>query len=171
MTEFLKEYVLDNIENVTSLRYEDLSKWNVGEAVIKEAVNRWENMGFLNGIIEEEKKEIIAVAFDNISHDLLTENERVIKIKKKYEFNCMPDDETKIGVNFDVIVFPILRRVICKVDNFSYDEFLTYLEKFSFLAINYDGYDFMGKCDIEAEFCALLSLIIENYFNNKKNKK
>lgn len=171
MTEFLKEYVLDDIKNVTSLRYEDLSKWNVGEAVIKEAINRWERVGFLNDIKDVVKKEIIAVAFDNMSHDLLTENERVINLKKRYEFNCMPDDETKIGVNFDVIVFPILRRVICKVDNFNYDEFLTCLEKFSFLAINYDGCDFMGKCDIEEEFCTLLSLIIENYFNNKKNKK
>jgi hypothetical protein len=106
-----------------------------------------------------------------MAHDLLDENEKVIKIKKRYDFNCNDDNETKVSLPFNVIVFPLLRSVVCKVDNFNYDVFLTYLEKYSFLAINYDGYDFIGECDIEAEFCALLSLIIEYQFNNKKNKK
>lgn len=168
MKNFLEEI---SIGNTTSLRYEDLSEWKVGEAMIKEAVKRWEQIGFLESLEDENKKEILAVAFDNMAHDLLVENEKVIKIKKRYDFNCNEGNNAKVSLPFDVIVFPLLRSVVCKVDNFNYNEFLTYLEKYSFLAINYDGYDFIGECDIEAEFCALLSLIIEYQFNNKKNKK
>ena len=167
MKDFLEEI---SIGNTTSLRYEDLSEWKVGEAMIKEAVKRWEQIGFLEALEDENKKEILAVAFDNMAHDLLVENEKVIKIKKRYDFNCNEDNDAKVSLPFDVIVFPLLRSVVCKVDNFNYDEFLKYLGKYSFLAINYDGYDFIGECDIEAEFCALLSLIIEYQFN-KKNKK
>ncbi len=153
---------------VSTLRYEQLKGLEAGKAVIKDAVNRWEQIGFLEGIENEAKKEVLAVTLDNIAHDLVTENERMIKIKKKYDFNCAQDDDTKLSIPFDVMVFPLARRVICKTHNFNYDEFLTYLEKYSFLAINYDGYDYDFKCDIEAEFCALLSLIIENLFNNKE---
>jgi len=150
----------------TAIRYEDLSNWEVGKAVIEEAVNRWEPLCFLDGIKDEKKKEQIAVAYDNMAHDFVFENERVVNLNKRYNFNCTLDDEGEKMVNFDVIVFPIIRRVICKTDNFTYDKFLEYLEKLSFLAINYDGYDF--ECDIEAEFCALLSLAIEDLFNNSK---
>ena len=152
----------------TSLRYEELSQWEVGKAVINEAVNRWETIGFLDLIDDDIVKEKIAVAFDNMAHDLLHENERVVKIQKKYNFNCAPDDENTVSCSFVVIIFPLIRRVINKVDNFNYDKFLNYLEKYSFLAINYDGYNY--DCDIEAEFCALLAKAIEDSFNREKNK-
>lgn len=152
--------------NFTTLRYEVLSQLKAGKAVIRDAVNHWEPLGFLDGIKDETKKEQIAVAYDNMANDLLFENERVVKIDNRINYNCRQDDKDKQGVEFDVIVFPMIRRIVCKIDNFNYDDFLGYLEKFSFLAINYDGYDF--KCDIEAEFCALLSLIIEEMFKNSK---
>jgi len=171
------EYKLDEF---TTLPYEDLSKWAVGEAVIKAAVNHWEPLGFLDGITNETKKEMLAVAFDNIAHDLLSENERVLNIDKKYNFNCSPDDKDyergclEAPFDFSVVVFPILRRVICGVvgktdgaKRFSYKKFLDYLEDYSFLAINYDGYN--KEMDVEAEFCAMLSLIIEERFDNEKN--
>ena len=169
-----------NINDFTTLPYEDLSQWEVGKAVIKAAVNRWSPLGFLDGITNETKKEMLAVAFDNMAHDLLAENERVINIEKKYNFNCSPDDEDyergclEASFDFSVVVFPILRRVICGVvgktdgaKNFSYKKFLDYLEDYSFLAINYDGYN--KDFDVEAEFCAMLSLIIEERFDNEKN--
>jgi hypothetical protein len=171
------EYKLDEF---TTLPYEDLSKWAVGEAVIKAAVNHWEPLGFLCGITNETKKEMLAVAYDNMAHDLLAENERVIKLEKKYNFNCSPEDEDyergclEATFDFSVVVFPILRRVICGVvgktdgaKKFSYKKFLDYLEDYSFLAINYDGYN--KEMDVEAEFCAMLSLVIEERFDNEKN--
>jgi len=153
--------------NATSLRYEELSQWEVGRAVINEAINRWEQLGFLALIDDDIVKEKMAVAFDNMALDLLYENERVVKIQKRYNFNCAPDNGCDMICSFDVIVFPILRRVISKVDNFNYDKFLDYLEKLSFLAINYDGYE-IEECDIEAEFCALLSTAIVEMFKNEK---
>jgi hypothetical protein len=168
---------------LTTLRYEQLKQWEVGKAVIKEAVNRWTPLGFLDDIEDETKKEVLAIAFDNMAHDLVAEDERVIKIEKRYNFNCAPDDEEYIRgslyatFDFSVIIFPVLRRIICGVkgtydngvgENFSYDKFLDYLEDFSFLAINYDGYD--RECDIEAEMAAILSIMIELRFDKDINK-
>lgn len=162
--------ILEKLNNstFTSLRYEDLSQWEVGAAVIEDAVNRWEPLGFLALIEDDEKKKQIAVAFDNMALDLAAENERVVKLGKRYNFNCAQEDENERGVEFGVIVFPVIRRVICQIENFNYDKFLNYLEKYSFLAINYDGYNY--DCDIEAEFCALLAKAIEDSFNREKNK-
>ena len=166
MKEFIKEYVPTYC---TTLRYEDLSNLEAGKAVIKDAVSNWERFGFLNGIDDEVKKEQVAVAFDNMAHDIIFENERIIKLNDRYNFNFAQDDEKKHSPKFDVIIFPLIRRVICKIDNFTYDKFVEYLEKLSFLAINYDGYEF--DTDIEAEICAFLSCAIEEMFNNLKNKK
>jgi len=163
---------------MTSLRYEQLKEWEVGQAVIKDAVDRWTPLGFLDGIEDETKKEVLAVAFDNMANDLLKENEKVVKIEKRYNFNCAPDDESKQGsFEFDVVVFPIIRRIICGVNGtrfdgigelFSYDKFLEYLDDLSFLAINYDGYE--KECDFEAEFAAIISHLIEERFYNENIK-
>ena len=161
MREFLKEYCSDF--HGTKLKYDVLKNMLVGKAVIKEAVNRWEKLGFLDGIKDEDKIEQVAVAFDNIATDLVNEYERVSKIEDRYNFN------SSYKAEFNVIVFPMLRRIICKVDNFDYDKFLEFLEQLSFIAINYEGYDF--DCDVEAEFCAMVSLLIEERFNNLKEKK
>jgi len=134
------------IENLTTLSYEELSQWAVGEAVIKAAVNRWSALGFLDGITDKNKRDILAVAYDNIAYDLLTENKRVVGIKNRYDFNCNPGDEKEHEFSFDVIVFPLLRRLICGVTigktdyttnrfhkpitNFNYKKFLDYLEDF-----------------------------------------
>ena len=172
MKEILNEIVEKYVPG--GIRYEDLSKWAVGEAVIKGAVNEWETLGFLNGITNQKKKEMVAIAFDNMAHDLLTENERVVKIANRYNFNCAPDTEDgEYSFDFATAIFPIIRRVIVGVigqdegiSNFNYDKFLDYLEDFSFLAINYDGYD--KECDIEAEFCAIISRIIHESFKREK---
>lgn len=161
MREFLKEYCSDF--QGTRLKYDVLKNMLVGKAVIKEAVNRWEKLGFLDGIKDEDKIEQVAVAFDNIATDLVNEYERVSKIEDRYNFN------SSYKAEFNVIVFPMLRRIICKVDNFDYDKFLEFLEQLSFIAINYEDYDF--DCDVEAEFCAMVSLWIEERFNNLKEKK
>jgi hypothetical protein len=166
MKEFIKEYIPTYC---TTLRYEDLSNLEAGKAVIKDAVSNWERFGFLNGIDDEVKKEQVAVAFDNMAHDIIFENERIIKLNDRYNFNFAQDDEEKHSPKFDVIILPLIRRVICKTDNFTYDKFVEYLERLSYLAINYDGYEFEG--DIEAEICAFMSCAIEEMFNNLKNKK
>jgi hypothetical protein len=175
MMEILSHYKL---EEFTTLPYEDLTKWAVGEAVIKAAVNHWEPLGFLDGITNQTKKEMLAVAYDNMAHDLLSENERVTKLEKRYNFNCAPDEENDkelFTFEFNAVIFPILRRVICgavgKTDGatgFSYKKFLDYLEDLSFLAINYDGYD--KEMDVEAEFAAIISLLIEERFDNENRE-
>lgn len=166
----MKEFIKD-VKPIygTTLRYEVLSNLEAGKAVIKDAVSNWEQFGFLDGIDDEVKKEQIAVAFDNMAHDIVFENERIIKLNDRYNFNFAQDDEKKHSPKFDIIIFPLIRRVICKTDNFTYDKFIEYLEKLSFLAINYDGYEF--DTDIEAEICAFISCAIEEMFNNLKNKK
>jgi hypothetical protein len=60
-------------------------------------------------------------------------------------------------------------KVFTLAGNDDYDKFLEFLEQLSFIAINYEGYNF--DCDVEAEFCAMVSLWIEERFNNLKEKK
>jgi hypothetical protein len=180
MRQVLNEFSEYKLSDFTTLPYDVLSNWAVGKAVIKGAINHWEPLGFLDGITNNTKKEILAVAFDNMAHDLLSEYDRVVKLEKRYNFNCSPDEEDyergslEAPFDFSVVVFPILRRVICGVvgksdgaTNFSYEKFLDYMEDLSFLAINYDGYD--KECDIEAEFCYIISLLIKERFDNEKN--
>ena len=168
--------ILENKLYYTSLKYDVLKNMEVGKAVIKDAVNSWEPLGFFVGIKDEEKREELAIAFSNMARDLIFENERVIKIGNRYDFNCYPPEELKdkpFKLSFSTFVFPILRRVIYGtiysidgVDNFNYDKFIDYLEKYSFLAINYDGYDF-ENCDVEAEFVCIISEAIKNMFNKE----
>lgn len=137
MKEFLNEIAK---RHFTTIPYEELSQWYVGEAIIKDAVKFWESLGFLDGITNNTHKDILAVAYDNLTNDFLSENERLLTIEKKYNFNCRPDKDDNyngvIGFEFNVVVFPILRRVICGVagaDNdgigalFTYGKFLDYL--------------------------------------------
>ena len=173
MTEFIKSTLNYRLDDFTTLPFEELDKWEVGKAVIKGAVNHWEPLGFLDGITNERKKQILAVAYDNITHDLLSENERVIKIAKRYDFNCT--DENNSFFDFNVMIYAVLRRVICGAvgqsdgaKKFSYKKFLDYLEDYSFLAINFD--DFERDIDAEAEFCAILASRIEDRFDNEKNE-
>ena len=172
MEEILNEIIEKYVPG--SIRYEELSKWAVGEAVIKGAVNLWDTLEFLNGITNQKKKEMTAIAFDNMAHDLLTENERVVKIANRYNFNCAPDSkDSEYSFDFETAIFPIIRKIIAGtpgagngISNFNYDRFLDYLEDYSFLAINYDGYD--KECDIEAEFCVIISDIIIERFKREE---
>lgn len=173
MRNIINEVGID-LSSLTTIPYEQLSQWAVGEAVIKEAVKHWEPLGFLYGIKDNIKKEMVAVTYDNIAHDLIFENERVLKLEKRYNFNCAPEEEKAFEFSFETVIFPIIRRVICGTagneggtNNFKYSKFLDYLEDFSFLAINYDNFN--RDFDVEAEFCAILSLLIEKRFDNEKN--
>ncbi len=164
MTHLLK-HLKDKKIFFTSLRYEVLKDLAVGKAAIKDAVSHWEPLGFLDYIEDESKKEQVSVAFDNITHDILEENERILKIKEKYDF-----------FEFDMIVFPLIRRIICGnkfsklyTDNFTYDKFLDLLEKYTFLTIRPSEFFDSEKYDMEAEFvCILANTIIENF--NIKSK-
>lgn len=149
----------------TSLRYEKVSQWEVGKALIDDAVDAWESLGFFDGIEDEEKKRQLAIAFDNVTYDLLKEDDRIVDIKDKYEENCD-------YLLFDVAVYAILRRIICGndfdkgTDKFQYDKFLYYLERLSFLAVNDDDYEY--EVDVEAEYVAIISKLIVELFENEK---
>lgn len=175
---YILEFLNSKNENFTSLRYNTLKNMMVGEAVIKDALAHWEPLGFLDGIDDVEKKEEIAVAFDNITKDILSENERILGIRSKYNFNCMPPEEYERNYlfEFDTMVYPLIRRVIngningkTGTNNFDYDKFIDILDKYTFLAINYDFIkkEDIGKFDVEAEFICILAGIIEDIFNKK----
>lgn len=161
----MKELLNNEKYTNTSIRYEEISQWEVGKAVIDNAVNHWDEFGFLDGVDDDEKRKELAIAFDNVTNDLLDNDDRFADIVDKYEENCP-------FIPFDVAVYAMLRRVICGndfdngIDNFQYDKFLHYLERLSFLAINDEGYEY--ETDIEAEYIAIISkLIIELFKNNK----
>jgi hypothetical protein len=160
-SDFFK-YLDDEKKPFTSLKYEVLKDMKVGEAVIKEAVNHWERFGFLNDIKDERKKEQVSVAFDNIAYDILKNNERILKLKEKYDF-----------LDFEMMVFPLIRRIICGnkfcgclyTDKFTYDKFLDLLEKYTFLTVRQSELFNNKKYDMEAEFICILANIIAEIFN------
>ena len=173
MKNIINEVGID-LSSLTTIPYEQLSQWAVGEAVIKEAVKHWESLGFLCCIKDNTKKEMLAVTYDNIAHDLIFEDKRVLELEKRYNFNCAPEEGKAFEFSFDTAIFPIIRRVICGTvgneggtNKFKYSKFLDYLEDFSFLAINYDNFN--SDVDVEAEFCEILSLLIEKRFDKEKN--
>ena len=169
--------------NATRLPYKELAQWEVGKAVIENAVNTWESLGFFDGIEDEEKVCELAIAFDNITHDFLAEDERLNYIKTIYEINWNEDvmlgnNELEFGwFDFTVVVYPLLRRIICgvksingtdeeSIDNFDYDKFLDYLEELSFLAVDFTGCD--DDFDAEATFCDIIGLAITNKFKREE---
>ena len=157
-----------NVEDLTALPYEELSQWEVGKAVIDTAVNRWEDLDFLEGVEDNKKKEELAVAFDNMAHDILEEDGFVMGIAEKYNFNCFNPEETDESLEFDVMVFPLIRMLVLELDNFNYNKFVDYLDDFSFLSINYENaYD---NIDVQAYFVAALGDLIIRSFNNKKEE-
>lgn len=170
--------------NATRLPYKELRQWEVGKAVIENAVDEWESLGFFDGIEDKDKVRELAIAFDNVTHDFLAEDERLNYIKAIYEMNWdvefhnrffSENDEFEFsGFDFTVVVYPLLRRIICGVcgtddkgiDNFDYDKFLDYLEELSFLAVDFTGCD--DDFDAEAEFCEIIDMAIRNKFKKEQ---
>lgn len=154
-----------NTKYFTSLSYNTLKELETGKAVINEAVSHWEQTGFLSFVKNDDKKAEIAIAFDNAAHDFMCEDKTIVSLSKRYNFNFVRPENEPGNIDFSIIVFPLILKVVNEVDNFDYKKFIEMLKELSFFAINYDGYEY--DADIEAEAISVLASTIIDRFKNK----
>ena len=125
---------------------------------------RWDDLGFTEGLSPELKKKS-AYAFEQLAqyliHDKAGEDE-----KEYYE-----------DTNFELIGFPIIRRVIDRIGEsnieFKFDKFIEYYNFFDVDKIldMLSGTGFNGNIDEEAEACASVSEMIAEMFLNPSADK
>ena len=164
----INDNVLDG-HKPTPLPYSFLRKIETGKAVIKDAINKWREVGFLDAATTNYEEEEMAIALDNISYDFLTKNKRIVKLAETYDNNNNAGKDTKKFL-FECEVFALIISVISLLDkrgeSFDYEMFLRGLEKYSFLSVKMDKYEF--NCDVEAEYVAILSKLVASYIKEHK---
>lgn len=118
---------------------------------MSELVNFWDNLGFLQGV-EEEKKERLSREYQKAADFLMEKGD-------------------KINENFEVILFPIIRRIVSLTDRFTeidinkINDLLPYCKKKIDKLCSDDT-----SLDKEAELCVFISEeYAEKYGNNKFN--
>ncbi len=151
-----------------------INNLNIGKGgTLKEILDKWERIGFLDRITKKETKLKVALVMEEVAYILLNN-----KIKNKYDY-------------LEMVVFPVSRRVVTKL----YDRKITNKIKKDNLVKSLDGkfiinelnrllkfnYDFFKKIyngyekniDIEAEATAFISEKIESihYLKNFNKTK
>ena len=152
-----------------ALPYEFLKEHEVCKTIIDDAVNIWDEIGFLDTLKTEtpftsEEKEELSVAYTNLAYACLSDDYRVEDIKLYFY------DKYSDAIDFEIIAFPILRKVLTSVDNFSFDNFLEFFAIAKYYTIDEEIEDYLYNedFDYEAELCALLAEVIIANFNNIK---
>ncbi len=86
----------------------------------EEILKRWEDFGFLDVIEKVEDKQELAELFE-LAAELLVgkQNEEVVEIllddNEKYLFGLLPPYDAVLYRRIDVVIFPIIRRVLVKL--------------------------------------------------------
>ena len=151
------------------LPYEFLKEHEVCKTIIDDAVKIWDEIGFLDTLKTEtpftsEEKEELSVAYTNLAYACLSDDYRVEDIKL-YLYDKYSD-----AIDFEVIAFPILRKVVMRVDNFSFDNFIEFfaIAKYYTIDEEVEEYLYDDDFDYEAELCELIANAIVEQFNRIK---
>lgn len=143
-------------KDFTSVDYDTLNSLYAGDAVISAAYERWSEMGFLDGLNDEDS-ERLAVAYDNLTYDFLTDNEDLQEIVDKLEDKVLAE----------VVLYVIARIVINEVDNFNYKKLIEYMKTAATIEFDDDEVeDLYG--DSEAEYCALMADFVIRKFKKEE---
>jgi hypothetical protein len=141
-------------------KYRDFKKTEKGQKMIETYLDRWKNIGFIEGL-EGEIRERCAVGMEQLAVYLLTENENNENFDKAFE----------------VIGFPMIRRICCgsvgnqeklnDLDLFDFLKFISYCKELNTEKLVDDIHSIINwtKIDAEAEACALACEMIINRFN------
>ena len=155
----------------TKLRYEQLIQWEVGEAVLRETVTKWENVGYSFDYLDDDVKEMLAVAFDNVEYDTegnVDSDEEFVKTLERIKEN---------NPEYSIFIFlhDIIQRVVEEIGvDFNYDDFKEYLKWYSYLSydrelfdekLEEDDFDELFECDGYYEFMTnMFATLIINKF-------
>lgn len=118
---------------------------------MSELVNFWGNLGFLQGV-EEEKKERLSREYQKAA-------------------NFLMENGDKINENIEVILFPIIRRIVSLTDRFTEIDINKIIDLFPNCQKKAEKICATDlHIDKEAEICLLISEeYAEKYGNNKFN--
>ena len=162
------DYIFEKFEKTnggaSALPYEFLKEHEVCKCIIDDSVRIWREIGFTDLVEDEEKERQMAVGFTNLALACLNDDYRVEDIKL-YLYDKYSD-----VIDFDVIAFPILRKVVMEVDNFSFDNFLEFFAIAKYYTIDEEIEDYLydEDFDYEAELCAMLADTIIAQFKRIK---
>lgn len=143
-------------------KYEQAKKSGKFDDRIKEYLDRWEKLGFLQGFPEERKEEL-AFAFEQLA---------VFLIYCEYDQTDRLFDKDEYGNRqFETIGFPITRRVIGNLEPnvFDFQKFLEYCKIFNvndIIRLLDTTELFFQRIDCEAEGVAICCEMIEKKFKN-----
>ena len=172
----MKEFLMEgsNVGHINSdvsicvHKYEQAKKNDKFDDRIKEYLDRWKKLGFLEGFPEDRKEEL-AFAFEQLAVFLIyCEDDQTDRLFDKDEYgNCL----------FETAGFPMTRRVIGNLEPnvFDFQKFLKYCKIFNvndiirLLKTNELCYQ---RIDYEAEAVAICyEMIVKKFKNPKRNDK
>jgi hypothetical protein len=121
---------------------------------IQPVLERWEKLGFIDGLDYETRKEV-AYNYEALAQYLIFS-------EGGEKFLEMP--------SFEEICFPIVRRVIDRLDHYTFNfwKFLEYCKELDFADMDskLSKVDFMYHIDYQAELCWIVSEIIIEMFKD-----
>lgn len=159
----MKEFIKSTSENINLDKsilvhnYKDFKKTEKGQKMIEKYLDRWSRFGLIEGL-EGEVRERCAVAMEQLAVYLLTEN----------------DNNENFDSVFEIIGFPIIRRVFCgyyvnlnDLDLFNFEKFIKYCKELDVVKLINDinSLPHMYKIDVEAEACFLACEMLIKRFN------
>lgn len=166
----MKEFLMENsgvghINSDVSIcvhKYEQAKKNGKFDDRIKEYLDRWEKLGFLQGFPEDRKEEL-AFAFEQLAVFLIfCEDDQTDRLFDKDEYGNRP---------FETIGFPMIRRVIGNLEPnvFDFQKFLKYCKIFNvndIIKLLKTNELCFQRIDYEAEAVAICCEMIEKKFKN-----
>jgi hypothetical protein len=166
MKEFLKsDTTVGNINPDVSIcvhKYEDAKKSNKMGDKLKNYLDRWDKIGFLQGFPDDRKEEL-AFAYEQLAIFLIyCESDQTDKLFDKDEYGNLP---------FETIGFPMVRRVLGNLESnvFDFQKFLNYCKIFNvndiIKLLTYNELCYQ-RIDYEAEGVAICCEMIEKKFKN-----
>lgn len=100
----------------TNIDYNILVNNFWGEAIIRTAKMFWKKLNLTDGL-KEQKAEECAIIFDNLVYKII--NDELENLIRHYKDEC--------GVDLEVIIFPLAKRIINNIYNFDVDDFIEFL--------------------------------------------
>ena len=162
------EDLLSGSDNVEIYDYNEIKDLACCQAVIDEAVKKWDKLCLLDAIDDDEKKREVAMAFNTLQKTLTdyADTDHII-FRLSEIFNDFGYEYDTDGL---IYIFAILAKVCVNVDNFDFDRFLEKLNRFSYLTVVEENVDYYNypNFDAEAEYVMVLSTLIINSFKNDK---
>lgn len=150
---------IDLDKSICVHNYKDFKKTEKGQKMIEKYLERWGNLGFIEGL-DGEVRERCAVAMEQLAIYLICEA-----------------TENNLTGPFETIGFPMIRRVVCgsvgnqeklnDLDLFDFEKFIKYCKELDTVKLidEISNIPHLNQIDLEAEACAIACEMMIRKFN------